>query len=321
MDNKKKVKMKWAKSDDPNVFNFGDDLGPYIVKHLSCLKIEYIHYAMSRRKILRKFLSDIYRRKGSLKLVNDFFRSFFTREYLITAGSILQWYSSKRCIVWGSGIIDNNENLIPAKKYYAVRGEYTQKKISEIGVNDKVSLGDPGLLLPLIYNPKIEKKFRLGIIPHYIHYESIKKSITHNDVLIIKLADSNIENIIDQINSCDCTISTSLHGLIVSHAYGINSTWYKIKNKELQGDDIKFFDYFSSVKIPEYIPREIDIKLEIDKEEIIRHTHFNKEINQIKIDLNRIQLDLLKSAPFELKTQFKEIVKNDHSLDKDKIAL
>lgn len=309
MNKNKKVKMKWAKSDDPNIFNFGDDLGPYIVKRLSGLEIEYIHYATSRRNILRKFLSDIYRRKGTLKLINDFFRSFFTREYLITAGSILKWYSSKRCIVWGSGIIDNNENLTPAKKYYAVRGEYTQKKLNEIGVNDKVSLGDPGLLLPLIYTPKIEKKFRLGIIPHYIHYESFKESLIDNDILIIKLADSNIEKIIDQINSCDFTISTSLHGLIVSHSYGINSIWYKVKGHELQGDNIKFYDYFSSVKIPEYTPQEIDIKVGMNIEEIIRYIQINSEINQIKIDLNRVQLDLLKCAPFELKTQFKEKLK------------
>ena len=306
MNNTKIVKMKWAKSDNPNIFNFGDDLGPYIVKRLSGLDIEYIHYASSRREILRRFLSDIYRRKGTLKLVKDFFRSFFAREYLITAGSILKWYSSKRCIVWGSGIIDNNENLTPAKKYYAVRGEYTKKKLKEIGVNDKVSVGDPGLLLPLIYTPKIDKKFRLGIIPHYIHYELFKRSIINNDILIIKLADSNIENIIDQINSCDCTISTSLHGLIVSHAYGIISTWYKVKNKELQGDDIKFFDYFSSIAIPEYSPSLIDFELDFNLEQIIKDVKMNSDKNQIKTNLLDLQMELLKCAPFKLKQEFLE---------------
>jgi hypothetical protein len=306
MKNIKKVKMKWAKSDDPNVFNFGDDLGPYIVKHLSGLEIEYIHYASSRRDILRRFLSDIYRRKGDLMLIKNFFRSFFTQEYLITAGSILKWYSSKRCLVWGSGIIDNNENLKPAKKYYAVRGEYTKKKLKEIGMYNEVSLGDPGLLLPLIYTPKIGKEFRLGIIPHYIHYELFKSLSINNNILIIKLADSNIESIIDQINSCDYTISSSLHGLIVSHAYGIKSTWYKVKNKELQGDDIKFLDYYSSVNIPEYSPSLIDFESDINLEQIIKEVEMNSDKNQIKTNLLDLQMELLKCAPFILKQEFIE---------------
>jgi hypothetical protein len=309
MNKNNKVKMKWARSDDPKIFNFGDDLGPYIVHRLSGLEIDYIHYATGRRYILRKFLSDIYRRKGSFKLIYNFFRSYFTNEYLITSGSILQWYSSKRCIVWGSGIIDNNQKLTLAKKYYAVRGEYSLKKLKEIGVNYKVNIGDPGLLLPLIYTSKIEKRFRLGIIPHYIHYEFFKEMSVNKDILVIKLADSNIENIVDQINSCVCTISTSLHGLIVSHSYGVNSMWYKIKDHELQGDNIKFYDYFSSVSIPEYNPKEIDLQIDLNIEEIIRQIQTNNNLNQIKVNLNRLQYDLLNCAPFELKEEFKDLLK------------
>jgi len=177
-------------------------------------------------------------------------------------------------------------------------------------VNDDVCLGDPGLLLPLIYTPRIRKEFRLGIIPHYIHYELFKSSNIYNDILIIKLADSNIERIIDQINSCDYTISTSLHGLIVSHAYGIKSIWYKVKNRELQGDDIKFYDYFSSVKIPEYRPNFIDFELDFDLEQILENVKMDSDKNHIKTNLLDLQIKLLKCAPFKLKEEFLERVES-----------
>jgi pyruvyltransferase len=302
------VKMKWARSENPNIFNFGDDLGPYIVHHLTGSDVHYIHYASNRINVVRKFLSDIYRGKGSLLLFKYFIISIFTSEYIITAGSILQWYSSKRCIVWGSGIIDNNDNITLAKKYLAVRGEYTKKKLIEIGVNYNVKLGDPGLLLPLIYNPTIKKKYRLGIIPHYIHYDLIKNLIKSDDILIIKLDDSNIEKIIDNINSCDYTISTSLHGLIVSHAYGIKSIWYKIKNFELYGDNIKFFDYFSSVNIPEYNPQIIDLEIGIDIDNFIKDLKSNNDKNQIKLNLIELQIELLKCAPFSLNKYYLDII-------------
>ena len=59
-------------------------------------------------------------------------------------------------------------------------------------------------------------------------------------------------NVIDQIKSCENIISSSLHGLIVSDAYGIPNVWIKISDN-INGGEFKFKDYFSGVK-REYKP-------------------------------------------------------------------
>ena len=104
---KNKIIVKWAKSEDETVFNFGDDVGPYLVSKLSGLEVENIHFAQNRLKSIFQMTKHILRGRASYSLFRSFFKSFFVKKYLLTCGSILQWYSSSRAIVWGAGIIDN----------------------------------------------------------------------------------------------------------------------------------------------------------------------------------------------------------------------
>ena len=83
-------------------------------------------------------------------------------------GSILD-RGTKSSIIWGAGLIsEDSEPIEIPKKIYAVRGPKTREKLLKSGIDCPEIYGDPALLLPKIYNPKIEKKYELGVIPHYI---------------------------------------------------------------------------------------------------------------------------------------------------------
>jgi len=166
---------------------------------------------------------------------------------ILAVGSIMRLSSAKTSI-WGSGIrnIDQSD-FTEAKKYHAVRGPFTRKQLLNLGYTCPAIYGDPGLLLPKYYNPSISKKFKLGIIPHVSEYEDIKKKYSKlKDVLIINLTTNDIEKVVDDIVSCETTVSTSLHGIITSVAYGIPTRWLKYSDR-ITGDDIKFYDFFASL--------------------------------------------------------------------------
>lgn len=68
---------------------------------------------------------------------------------------------------------------------------------------------------------------------------------------------------IDELCSCDCVISSSLHGLIIAEAYGIPTLWVKFSD-EINGDDFKFYDYYASIglSVPPLDLREKEIGFE-----------------------------------------------------------
>jgi len=107
----------------------------------------------------------------------------------------------------------------------------------------------------------------------------------YDDVLIINLS-SPVEFIISQIMSCEKTISSSLHGLVVSHAHGIGSRWVEFSNK-VTGDGFKFRDYFTTV---ETNPSPLDLRNRTDLKLI------EAEIPGHSIVVN--QQELLSQCPF-----------------------
>ncbi len=178
---------------------------------------------------------------------NDTYEYDFTgkKPKIISCGSIMRLCNEKT-IVYGSGIKNIKQNINKGI-IKIVRGPLTRKRLLAIDCYCPPVYGDPGLLLPLYYNPQINKKYKLGIIPHYIHYNVINKMYKDSkDIKIINLVNKNIELVIDDILSCEKTVSSSLHGIIVSDAYNIPNKWVKFDNK-ISGDDTKYYDYFQSV--------------------------------------------------------------------------
>jgi len=147
--------------------------------------------------------------------------------------------------IWtsGFGFACKNKTFSNAK-VIAVRGKETLKRINCIN-KDKVILGDGGLLCYLFKNNTIKKKYKLGIIPHYIDKNnSIVKNIADKckDIKIIDIC--GCENVMEDIQCCEYIISSSLHGLITADSFGIPNDWVKLSNN-VGGNGFKFKDYYS----------------------------------------------------------------------------
>lgn len=166
---------------------------------------------------------------------------------IISIGSIAS-KARPHTIVLGSGFISTNDKVEPRANYKFVRGPMTRKKIIDAGGSCPEIFGDPALLLPLIISES-EKEHEVGIIPHYIDYHEVKKA--HPNSYIVNLQTNDPVKTTKEITKCKKVISSSLHGLIVAHAYGIPAAWVKFSNN-LVGDDFKFYDYAESVKIKNF---------------------------------------------------------------------
>lgn len=113
---------------------------------------------------------------------------------------------------------------------------------------------------------------------------------------------ADIENFISELTSCRYVLSTSLHGIILSHAYGIPALW--IKKGYIDTDGFKFHDYFSSVDIPFYDGIEnFDSYLKEDTWKSL-FTEYEKYILPYK-NIRDIQKKLLSVAPFRVLSQYK----------------
>lgn len=287
--------------------NFGDELNPYLIEKLSGRKVKFaVPYEDSNFNILRTLLFSLIKKRSVNEFLNfSGWNTLLNRKIVLGIGSIIS-VATPHHVVWGAGIITRKERIRPST-FLAVRGKYTQTRLRELGHQVPKVTGDPAILLPLIYKPQTSKKYKIGIIPHYVHYAEMSLRILDPTVKVINLLD-NVETVIDDIFSCELTLSTSLHGIIVSHAYQIPSLWISaqgISGKRLAGDDIKFADYFSSVDLPEYEP----IQINLANIAGLCWWAF-KEKSAAKLPaatkVLQVQFDLLAVAPFKLKSKYKK---------------
>lgn len=218
---------------------------------------------------------------------------------LLCIGSIIEGFTDEQSIIWGSGAIEGKKKLTyKPKKVCAVRGPLTRQYLLDQGIECPEIYGDPALLMPLIYSPKFEKKFKLGIIPHYSELElpEIKALSDRDDIIVIKMRNyATWQSVIDQIVSCEAIASSSLHGLIISDAYGVPNVHVRLSNN-VEGGEFKYRDYYGGVGRV-YIPA-IDLSERIDLLEI------KKGIKSYK-PLNYDYKPLLRAFPYKLKTKYK----------------
>jgi hypothetical protein len=250
--------------------NYGDLLGAYLVERISGKKVQWVR--------VPKFN----------------FLNYFQPLY-VTIGSVLAHINSY-CIVWGSGI-NFKEEPIAAATFLAVRGPLSRKRILELGYDCPEVYGDPALLLPLYFNPVVEKRYALGIIPHINDLQQVKE--WYRDETQINIIDFNtntIEETTKEILSCEQIISSSLHGVIVAHAYGIPGVQVCFSDR-IFGDGVKYHDYFLSVGLDTYLPEPMHSAVSLEEGVSIVKKHTNKLPKESNI--RNLQQGLIAVCPFK----------------------
>lgn len=213
----KSVNAWWPKAPPPG--NFGDILTPFLIKKIFGYSAKY--------EVTKPFKNPT----------------------LIAVGSIAS-RANKFTTVWGSGLMSRSNKLSTEATYLSVRGPITRDRIIELGGECPDNFGDPALLMPSVYHPKnVRQPFEYGIFAHYVDTKEVSLWYRHApNVAMINPLNSRVENVVNRLLKCKRIISSSLHGIIIAHAYGIPAVWVKHSNK-LKGDDSKFYDYFESVGI------------------------------------------------------------------------
>ena len=268
-----------------------------------------MNYPLPLKKIVHKFKYFL-RRMGSDKymyldwvtfhnnfgdIMNPVIISFFSSSkiinvkstycnsiHLLAIGSILDRANSKS-IIWGSGFISETSKCTSApKKIYAVRGPLTRNLLKRSGIDCPKVYGDPALLLSKYYKPKIIKRYKVGILAHYVDKDNEWIKSLSPSVRIINVQNPNVLSVIDQMCECENIISSSLHGLIISDTYGIPSLWIRFSDKVI-GGDFKFLDYFASIHSD--IERPFMIKSSTIIEDLIN----NCKLRELNIDLNKLE--------------------------------
>lgn len=280
--------------------NFGDELSRYLVEKL----VENVDVVRCKPFSFQKIVKDIIRyvlHPSKANLYSLCLYKPLTRKYIVT-GSIIE-EADCSTVVWGAGVSCLATKIPSRCEIISVRGPLTLDCIKKAGLATKgIGMGDPALLLPLIYNPVgIGKSCQLGIVVHNIDSEYIISDIIsrHVDtkIRIIKLNTANIEKVVQAILECTFILSTSLHGIIVAHSYNISARW--IEHNPLLGDGSKFIDYFQSVNLPCLKPikyTEVMDRIEYSIDAVINECSIGSLPTATRI--KQLQTSLLGVCPF-----------------------
>lgn len=253
------VKVHWGRG----LKNFGDCLQPDTLRHYGLLPV----YVPTMAK------SDIIMAGSILDMVPDNYSGYV--------------------IGTGGGAKDL---VFQNAKVKVVRGHLTHKRLPP-HLYKQCKLGDCGLLCRLVYPAKVNKKYKLGIIPHFIDANNPAPTMLQkkypNDITVISPL-GNPRKIIHKIKECEAIISSSLHGLIIADAFGIPSRRWVDRNTQPINHpqikyDLKFDDYYSSIDFSED-----PISLNGDEllQTLITSTTLKsqKKINKLIFDLNQEML-------------------------------
>lgn len=172
-----------------------------------------------------------------------------TEPYICAVGSFLQ-VVRRNAIVWGTGLLDSTHTPCPQANYLAVRGPLTSRRILESGGSCPDVYGDPVLLTSRFIAFEHEPE-RIGLIPQWREQDQRVYAEAYLDPRfeVISIA-QRLEGFLLQLRRCRVVLSSSLHAIVLAHAFGVPAGWIEPTSLPL-GDGFKFFDYFAGVALGE----------------------------------------------------------------------
>jgi len=202
------MKVHWFRGNewDGSTGNFGDWLTPYFLHKLTDVEIEWT----------RADEADMFGCGSIIEKVPEDFKGI-----IFTTGMMND--KSERHDLSGAAVL-------------GLRGPLTAERVMVSG--SAVQFGDLGTLLAL-FNPNEKKEYEQGVIPHYVHQDRDYPGCHKIDVR------SGVENVLREASKCERIISTSLHGVILSDALGIENRWEP--SDKVLGSGFKFRDYAASL--------------------------------------------------------------------------
>lgn len=254
--------------------NFGDELGPAVVKRLMQLAARDPACTLSPSMETLNLAKDFKKREEGR----------FSKPYtcLFPLGSVFHKVKNDDH-VWGIGINPTRQKKFPYPKRFhnhGVRGEKTlsliRENVASMQSSDAstIPFGDPGFLIPFLFAEywkasepvRLKEKYgerRVCFIPHAhdlsrTYFELVgrndtrtitQNAVASNGILLISVRQP-WKLVLDAISrQCSHVASSSLHGIVEADAMGIPSLWFQWQDSEtsLTEGVFKYLDYYSSI--------------------------------------------------------------------------
>ncbi len=203
----------------------------------------------------------------------------FDSEHYVVTGSILN-HANDHAMIWGAGIASMADGVNGCAKIFAIRGPIRRARALSCGAKCPAVYGDPGLLVPRFYDKPVPVVHEVGYVPHYVDFWRVSTKYPGEKVIDVL---QPVEQVVDAIRSCKRIASSSLHGIVLAHAYGIPAAWVQWGDS-VGGDNTKYRDHHEAVGID--VPYPVDRR--IHTEQIIKDAFYAPDPKRLKPMLDEL---------------------------------
>ena len=237
--------------------NVGDALNPLLVAGLAGNGTKVLSHPSTKLPLLFAVGSVVH-------LLADKFHALNHHEHM----------TAPLATIWGTGCIGAYQCRTVCRAcrsngttFLAVRGPLSRQTLSEYDCGCQVPpvYGDPALLLPFVLPREgfdaRSPEYDLCVCPHDVDKKipavlSLVQRANANTLSAgagqeprVKMLDilSNVRDFVAELLTCRAVVSSSLHGVIISEAYGIQATAVFFSRGHIVGGAYKYQDYGASL--------------------------------------------------------------------------